>query len=114
MSREWKFTERAIARIEATLEHFRQEGLVDRPIYPSLMWSLGGEGWRNSDPENTRVALPAEYVSGFYFQDPPPRGERLILVAEDRFGFVVFLPSDEDQASDRRLIDHDGEQFLVR
>lgn len=112
MDQPWTVTERLeteLAQWLATYE--RSYGEIGYPVYPSVMWSLGGEARRNG---GARIKLPSQYSAGFYRRDPLPEGDGLVLVPSETFGLVVFLPREEDRASDRRLIDFDGKDILVR
>lgn len=99
---------------QAIVDFERDHGAIDYAFYPSVMWSLGGVVWNESDPDGTRVDAPAEYATGFYKRDPLPEGDGLMFLPSKRFGLIVFLPSDEDRASDRRLVDYAGDAIVVR
>ena len=115
MTADWHLSKHLEDQIVVWLEDYeRYQQKITHPVYPSIMWSLGGEAWKSEDPEGTRIPIPAGYSVGFYNQNPLPEGDSLIFVKSDRFGLVVFLPRPEDQASSRRLIDFDGEEVIVR
>ena len=112
---EWTISQRLETAISMWLAEFEtSSGPIGVPIYPSVMWSLGGEAWREGDPSAQRFSIPAGYSVGFYRRDPAPRGDGLLLVANSRFGYVVVRPKDDDLASERRLIDYDGADIVVR
>lgn len=75
------------------------------------MWTLGGSAQRGTEEP---IEIPASYSAGFYRRDTLPEGNRIILLPSDRFGLVIFSPRPEDLASERRLIDFDGTDIVVR
>jgi hypothetical protein len=111
----WSVSAALEVQLASRLASFERDyGAIGYPVYPSVMWSLGGEAYRPDNRADTRIVLPAEYATGFYRTDPLPTGDRLLFVPSVRFGIVVFLPNDEDTKSDRRLIDYDGKDIRVR
>ena len=113
MSGEWKISNAADALLHRVVEESRQRGMGPT-LFPSVLWSTGGEAWRGSDPTANRIKLPPEHTIGVYNKDPRPALEGFVFVPSERLGFVVFWPSPEDRASPRRLIDYDGESIVVR
>lgn len=115
MTADWVISAALEAELSTRLEKFKADyGPIDYRVYPSVMWSLGGEAYKPSDPKGTRKSLAPGYSTGFYRTDPSPKGDRLVMVPSARFEFVVFLPNDADLVSHRRLIDYDGEAIAVR
>jgi hypothetical protein len=115
MATNWTLSAALERELALRLERFEANyGPIGYRVYPSVMWSLGGQAYKPSDADRTRVALPAEYSTGFYRSEPPPKGNGLLLIPSRPFGFVAFLPKADDLESGLRLIDYDGERIVVR
>jgi hypothetical protein len=115
MSRTWRASPQLEAMLAELIDGYERDyAKIGFPYYPSVMWSLGGEAWKDGEPEGQRISLPAEYSVGFYKRDPLPVGDGFVFVASEPFGLIVFLPRPDDLASDRRLIDVERDEIVVR
>ena len=108
MSAEWMLSPRLVTFLTRLIAESVFAGQSSQ-YYPSIMWSLGGT---MQGPDKVVRPIPPQYDVGVVRRSNL-RNFKIIL-PDKTFGYVVFAPKPEDAASQRRLIDWDGETIVVR
>ena len=111
MESQRKITDKLATLVNAGVQQYvANVGQPDFDYCPMIMWSLGGEMVL---ADGKRGAVPARYELGVADRaEVSKRG--FAVIGDDRVGLLAFEPREEDLASERRLIDYDGETIVVR
>ena len=110
-SESWTLSSAAIAAVERAIVDFaRDYAAPEFAYYPLITWRSGGTATRLG---STPVSLPDRYDLALIKQ-VDVGASNFIPISSPRFGVVAFVPSDQDAASSRRLIDYDGKNIVVR
>jgi hypothetical protein len=109
---DWTISNAATAVISRAIDNFvRDYGAPGFDYYPVITWRTGGQ---IIAPVAEARDLPDCYDLGLIPRADINASSSFIAVENGTFGLVAFVPRPEDAASERRLIDHDGETILVR
>lgn len=111
MPTDWGLSDDAISIVrEGMAQYVNAAGKPDFAYCPMIMWSLGGEMVL---ADGARNAVPPRYELGIAkIADVSAR--KFITVEDARLGLIAFSPRDIDLMSDRRLIDYNGIEIVVR
>jgi hypothetical protein len=77
--------------------------------YPFVGWSLGAT---MQGPNGAVTKVPPRYEVGLAATHDVPGNK--IRIPSKEFGYVIFDPKPQDANSNRRLIDFDGKDIVVR
>lgn len=107
----WTVSDAVVAVIGRAIEEFERDYFrPDFAYYPVVTWRSGGQATKPGEPP---VTLPDRYDIALIPQADLHASD-FIAVACQPFEVLAFVPRDEDLASERRLIDFDGQDIVVR
>jgi hypothetical protein len=96
--------------VEGIAHYLTNPGTPDFDYCAGVLWSLGGYLDRG---DGEQIPTPPRYdICIIHRTDIAEQG--FIAIDDPVLGTVGFSPRPEDAASERRLIDHDGKDLVVR
>ena len=108
----WKVTDRVAQLIKAGMARYIDNvGAPDFDYCPAILWSLGGE-LRSAGGLRLATIEPEYGLGVIARKDIAEQG--FVALRVPQLGVVGFAPNKDDLASDRRVIDYDGENIVVR